>query len=533
MAMNRRRFLQTAGIGAGLGMVGGAFGFHDRLHQGLSVQPAPGELSGMELLGHCNMNFNDVAKVRGWDQVYEFQVINGFAYCSHGGNGNRGLSGTPGTGGFSIVDVRNPRNMKVVFRRVNDSPAIGGPNDNSQYLDIKDHIMVLKRNRSLEMWDVRNPFAPVRLSSFTPPGIIVQSSGDPNDPHGHGSFGYHGMWVHLDGRGGRFAFASVRLEGFTDQILIIVDITNPAAPYEIGRWWYPGMWHDGGEMRTWASDDGSPGQTGTPVQCHDITTYGDRAYVAWRDKGVQILDISDMRKPKRVGEINWGDVSRPVAIPPDPMMGFPGKPAEPFHPIPSQVHSIGIVVPKKGGRVATVIAGDEVGRCPGGYMHIIDVRNEKRPQEISSFMTPYSRGGNCLQGPTGYDRNVSRIAMHDIDRMIRGKIAWASWEEGGFWGVDISDIHYPRAAAWFVPPARSDAGRPGSSHGDDMTTGSFGSDSGLVFGSGSDTGAGGIWAFRYNPGYSAKVRWNSDESNVIVTESKGHGKGRDRDDDDD
>jgi hypothetical protein len=486
------------------------------------------------------MNFGDVAKNRGWDQVYEFQVINGFAYCSHGSNGRQRIpappSGTPaGTGGFSIVDVRNPRNMKVIFRRVNNAPLPehGGPGDNSQYLDIKDHIMVLKRNRALEMWDVRNPFAPVHLSSFTPPGILVGSSGDPNDPHGHGSFGYHGMWVHKTERGGRFAFASVRLDGFTDQILIIVDITNPLAPYEIGRWWYPGMNHAAGEMRTWVSDDGSPGQTGTPVQCHDITCFGDRAYVAWRDKGVQILDISDMSKPTRVGEINWGDVSRPVAIPPDPMMGFPGKPAEPFHPIPSQVHSIGIVVPKKGRRVETVICGDEVGRCPGGYMHVIDVRKESRPQEISSFMTPYSRGGNCLLGPTGYDRNVSRIAMHDIDRMIRGKIAWASWEEGGFWGVDISDIHRPKAAAYYVPPARSDAGRAGSSHGDDMTTGSFGSDSGLVFGSGSDSGAGGIWAFRYNPGYSAKVRWNADESNVIVTENKGKGKKDDDDDDDD
>jgi hypothetical protein len=210
---------------------------------------------------------------------------------------------------------------------------------------------------------------------------------------------------------------------------------------------------------------------------------------------------------------------------------FPGKPAEPFHPIPSQVHSIGVVVPKKGGRVATVIAGDEVGRCPGGYMHIIDVRNEQRPQEISDFQTPYNRGGNCLRGPTGYDRNVSRSAMHDVDRMVRGNIAWAAWEEGGFWGVDIKDIHYPRAAAWYVPPARSDAGRPGSSHGDDMTTGAFGSDSGIVFGSGSDTGAGGIWAFRHNPGYSAKVRWNSDESNVIVSNVKDN-NGHDDDDDD-
>ena len=514
MAMNRRRFLQTAGVGAGLGMVGGAFGFHDRLHQGLSLQPAPGEIRNMEILGYCNMDFGDVAKLRGWDQVYEFQVLNGFAYCSHGSNGNRGLSGTPGTGGFSIVDVRNPRNMKVIFRRVNDSPTVGGPNDNSQYVDIKDHIMVLKRNNSVEMWDVRNPFTPVRLSSFTPPGILLSRGSDPNHPNGHGSFGYHGMWVHLDGRGGRYVYASVRLTEYTDQILIIVDITNPADPHEVGRWWYPGMWHAGGETRTWPSDDGSPGQTGTPVQCHDITVYGDRAYVAWRDKGVVILDISNPRTPTRVGEINWGDVSRPLN-------------GEPFHPIPSQVHSVGIVVPKRGRRVETVIAGDEVGRCPGGYMHIIDVRNEARPQEISDFQTPFNRGGNCP-----YDRNVSRSAMHDVDRMIRGNIAWAAWEEGGFWGVDLSDIHYPRAAAWYVPPARSDAGRAGSSHGDDMTTGSFGSDSGLVFGSGSDTGAGGLWAFRYNPGYSATVRWNSDESNVIVSNVKDRKNDHDDDDDD-
>jgi hypothetical protein len=119
-----------------------------------------------------------------------------------------------------------------------------------------------------------------------------------------GSFGFHGIWVHKDGRG-RFVFASVRLEGYTDQILIIVDITNPVAPHEIARWHYPGMHTAGGETPTWPTDAGTPGQTGTPVQCHDMTTYGDRVYCAWRDKGIVILDQqhreSDFRRRDQLG----------------------------------------------------------------------------------------------------------------------------------------------------------------------------------------------------------------------------------------
>jgi hypothetical protein len=138
-------------------------------------------------------------------------------------------------------------------------------------------------------------------------------------------------------------------------------------------------------------------------------------------------------------------------------------------------------------------------------MHIVDVRNEQKPIEISNFMTPFSRGGNCP-----YDRPVSRIAIHDVERMIRGNIVWAAWEEGGFWGVDISDIHRPDAAAWFVPPVRSDSAR-GTSHGDDMTTAD-----GIIFGNGSDAGAGGLWAMRYVPGYKGTVSWNAEENGVIV-----------------
>jgi hypothetical protein len=45
----------------------------------------------------------------------------------------------------------------------------------------------------------------------------------------------------------------------------------------------------------------------------------------------------------------------------------------------------------------------------------------------------------------------------------------------------------------------------------------FVTNDGIVFGSSSDPGAGGLWALRYRPGFAGTVRWNADESNVIVT----------------
>src|SRR5512134_3878812 len=146
MAMNRRRFLQTAGLGVGFGMAGGGLAFHDRLHQGYaSLQPGPGELRGLQILGYCDLGIPSApdGSVGGWDRAFETQVLNGYAYCSNGQ-------------GFSIVDVRDPRNMRAVFRHVNDP----GP-DNTQYIDLKDHILVQKKNGSLEIWDVSNPPSPV------------------------------------------------------------------------------------------------------------------------------------------------------------------------------------------------------------------------------------------------------------------------------------------------------------------------------------------------------------------------------------
>ena len=98
------------------------------------------------------------------------------------------------------------------------------------------------------------------------------------------------------------------------------------------------------------------------VALHDITTYKDRAYLAYRDEGVIILDISDVRKPTKISQIKWSP------------------------PEEGNTHSIGIVIPPHGGRPDVIVAGDELIRpehCPFGYMHVLDVRHEKNPVQIS------------------------------------------------------------------------------------------------------------------------------------------------------
>ena len=116
------------------------------------------------------------------------------------------------------------------------------------------------------------------------------------------------------------------------------------------------------------------------------------------------------------------------------------------------------------------------------------------------------------------------MGIHDVERMIRGHIVWSAWEEGGFWGVDFSDIHHPRHVAYYVPPVRSDSPSASrSGHADDV----FVMRDGLIFGSSSDAGAGGLWAMRFKKKLKGTVAWNADETNVIVTRTDR------RDDDDD
>jgi hypothetical protein len=443
-----------------LGSASAAFSQSKILGEAKERQATYGDLENFTILSYTDLD--------GWDQVAEFRISRDGKYAY-----------TSNYQGFSIVDVSDPAKPRVISQ-VKNHPSV-----QSQYIDVLGNLLVINQDgvRDQKNWEG---------------GIRLFDISDPAKPRETGFFktdvsprrGVHGFWLHEDPKQGKFAFIATTKEGYYDNILLIVDINDPANPKEVARWWFPGQWTAGGEKpgEDWVEPDGGLRQ-GLPkiwVALHDITTYKDRAYLAYRDQGVIILDISDVRKPTKVSQIKWSP------------------------PEEGNTHSIGIVVPKHGGRPDLIIATDEINsvkQCPFGYMHIIDVRHEKNPVQISTFRLPLNK--TCEP-----DRPGRRFGVHDIDRLIRGNIVFSAWENSGFWAVDISDPHAPKSAGHFVPPAfrrvNSDAG-----HADDV----YVHDNGLVFFSSSDPG-GGLWITRHTPGVKGTVAWTPDNKSVTVKYEK-------------
>jgi hypothetical protein len=218
------------------------------------------------------------------------------------------------------------------------------------------------------------------------------------------------------------------------------------------------------------------------VSLHDITSYKNRAYLSYRDQGVIILDITDIKNPKFISQIKWTP------------------------PVEANTHSVGMVMPKDGEEYPPLlVVEDEINRiCPWGYLHIIDVRDEKHPNKISTFRLPMNK--YCPPDRPGRD-----FGVHDVDRFIRGNIVFSAWQQSGFWAIDISDPYAPKAAGHFVPPPFTRGGLDWST-ADDV----YVHDNGLIYFTSNEPG-GGLWIAKYTPGVKGKVKWNEDQKSVTQT----------------
>ena len=244
------------------------------------------------------------------------------------------------------------------------------------------------------------------------------------DTSGPYSRGCHCLWW-VDGN---YAHLSTGAADFQprdqkdDQFYMIVDVSDPTNPVEAGRWWFPG---------TREGDDTPPvarhPQFDSGHRLHNANVYPerpDRAWCAYMDSGVVILDISDVSNPSMISHINYAP------------------------PFPGFTHT---VVPLFD-RDLMVVTQEAVRLNGEDYPKLIwmmDIRDETNPVIISTF--PMADTNDFFQRP-------GRFGAHNIYENQPGptcyhsdNLIYGTFFNGGVRVFDTSDPFRPEEVAYFVP----------------------------------------------------------------------------------
>ncbi len=263
-------------------------------------------------------------------------------------------------------------------------------------------------------------------------GMGVYNISNPEEPRqigfmdlgGEYSRGCHCLWW-VDGD---YAHLSTGAADFQprnqkdDQFYMIVDVKDPTSPQEVGRWWFPGT----------REGDADPMPARHPQfdaghRLHNGNVYPerpDRAYCAYMDSGVIILDIEDKSNPKMVSHINYA--------PP-----FPGF----THTVLPLFNRDLMLVTQE----AVRLNGEDYPKL----MWMMDIRDETNPIIIGTLPMPdtddfFNRPGRF--GAHNVYENQPGPTCFYSDNLI-----FATLFNAGVRVYDTSDPFHPEEVAYFVP----------------------------------------------------------------------------------
>ncbi len=364
---------------------------------------APDYGYGFSFLGHSDQG--------GRPDGCQVMVHEGYAYVAHAF-----------AGGFSVIDVRDPRNPQPV----QFVPAPDGTW--SVHLQTADNLLLVVNAKDLfadSNFQMENDYygrsvgspalqaergyaAGLRVFDISTPGSPREISFMPVE-----GVGLHRLWY----TGGRWAYASALLDGFTDYIFVTIDLADPTRPELVGKWWLPGMNEAAGETPDWDTNRWRYG-------LHHAIIDGDTAYASWRDGGLSLLDVTDRANPQLISYRNWSD------------------------PFGGGTHTA-LPLPE---RDLLLVADEGIAdNAADGvkYTWVFDVRNPKNPVSISTFPNPaeqiyVNKGGHF--GPHNLHEN--RPGTFVSDRLI-----FATYQNAGLRAYNIADPFRPREVGAWVPPA--------------------------------------------------------------------------------
>ena len=239
------------------------------------------EIMNMKLISHHDLN--------GFGNVGE-----GVALQERDGRRILWLAHESAPKDFTAVDVTDLANPKTIIQT-----EISHPHLRSNSLAVVDDLMLVAYQSTqpglpgtgMGVYDISRPEEPRRV------GFL--------DTAGPYSRGAHCLWW-VDGE---YAHLSTGAPDFQprdqrdDQFYMVVDVKDPINPVEVGRWWVPGI-REGDEA---PMPERHP-QFDVGHRVHNTNVYPerpDRAYLAWIDSGVIILDISNKSNPTMISQLDY------------------------------------------------------------------------------------------------------------------------------------------------------------------------------------------------------------------------------------
>ena len=253
--------------------------------------------------------------------------------------------------------------------------------------------------------------------------------------------------------GGRYVHLSSDAVGFEGMIYRILDIIDPKHPVEIGRWWMPDQYADG-----------YPGRTFDPSAPHNPTfmeknhlhgppfVVGNRAYLGYSGAGLVILDVSDMTRPRCLGQLR---------LMPPFCSQLAGSRTHTALPLPGRDY---VVVTNEGERYTwfTPERIKENHRAQAlNNLHMVDVSDPRNPTLVAEFPYPevppgfpfrnFNEAWLGVQGPFG---------PHNLHEPMPGKPwlesrndrVYCCYFAAGLRVYDVSDSYYIKEIAYFIPP---------------------------------------------------------------------------------
>jgi hypothetical protein len=366
-----------------------------------------------------NMRIVSHSDQRGRPDGVQVMVHRGYAYIGH-----------MFSKGFSIVDVRDPKNPKPA------NYVAAPPGTWNIHLQTHDDLLLVIHAKDMfaaaefadEKAYYKGQLGKVVGTAEAKPkegnkaerdwsaGLAIYNISKPAEPRRIGFMpvqggGIHRVWY----TGGRWAYASALIDGFTDYIFITIDMSDPQNPREAGRWWIPGMNQAAGETPSW------PGTSRFGL--HHAIIHGDTAYAAWRDAGMVVIDVADRAMPKLIAHRD----------------GAPPFGGGTHNCLPLPDRDLLIVLDE------AVLDHQEDGVK---NIWVFDNSVKSSPAVIATFPQPFeadyrSKGGHF--GPHNIHENRPGT-------FVSSELIFATYQNAGVRAFDIRNAHAPLEVGAWVPP---------------------------------------------------------------------------------